>query len=52
MCAVLIVVGPPCFDDVFGVGVAGEDAFVQALVAQAAIEAFNKAVLHELFGAL
>ena len=35
---VLIVVGFSVFNNVFGVAVAGEDVFVQALVTQAAIE--------------
>ena len=52
MWAVLVVVGSPIFDDVLGVAAAGEDVFVQALVAQAAIEAFDEAVLHRFAGAI
>ena len=48
--AVLIVVFPPCFDDVFGVAITGEDVFVQTFVTQAAIERFNEAILHWFAG--
>ena len=50
MWAVLVVVNPPCFDDLLGVAVASKYVFVQTLVAQAAVEAFDKAVLHGLAG--
>ena len=46
MWAVLVVVGSPCFDDVLGVAVAGKAVLVQTFVAQSAVEAFHKAVLH------
>jgi hypothetical protein len=36
--SVLVVINPPCFDDVLGVAVAGEDVFVQAFVTQASVE--------------
>ena len=47
---VVIVVGFPCFDDVLGLSIAWEQVLVQALVAQPAIEGFNKTVLHWLAG--
>jgi hypothetical protein len=40
----VVVVDPPAFDGP-GLGERGEDLLVQALVAQAAVEAFNEAIL-------
>ena len=41
-----VVVGPPFFDDVACLGEVGEQMLVEALVAQAAVEALDEAVLH------
>ena len=43
-----VVVGPPCLDDPPRRSQRGEQVFVQALVAQATIERFHKAVLLRL----
>ena len=45
-----VVVDPPFLDDLAGFVEIGEQMFVQALVAQSAVEAFDKAVLHRLAG--
>jgi hypothetical protein len=41
-----VVVDPPCFDDVARLVDVGEQVFVEALVAQSAVEALHKAILH------
>ena len=41
-----IVVDPPFFDDLARVLEIGEQVFVEALVAQATVEAFDEAILH------
>ena len=46
--ACCVVVVPPFGDDPPRFGQAGEEMFVEALVAQAAVEALDKAVLHGL----
>ena len=43
-----IVVEPPALDDGAGLGEAGEDLLVQALVAEPAVEALDEAVLLRL----
>ena len=48
MRSIHIVVDPPFFDAVAGMLIAGEEPFVEALVAQPTIEAFHEAVLHRL----
>jgi hypothetical protein len=45
-----VVVDPPFLDDLASLVEIGEQMFVQALVAQSAVEAFNKAILHRLAG--
>jgi hypothetical protein len=46
--AVIVVVVPPVSNDPPGMGVAGEQVLVQALVSQSSIEAFDEAILHWL----
>lgn len=46
MRSVGVVVDPPVLDDLTGLVEVGEQVFVEALVAQATVEALNKAVLH------
>lgn len=41
-----VVVDPPFFDDLTGLVEVGEQVLVEAFVAQPAVEAFNKAILH------
>ena len=41
-----VVVLPPCFDDLTCLVEVGEQVLVEALVAQPAVEALNKAILH------
>ena len=48
MWAIHIVVDPPFFDAVAGLPIAGEEPFVEALIALPTIEAFHEAVLHRL----
>jgi hypothetical protein len=43
---VVIVVISPFFDDIAGMIVAGKQVFIQTLIAQPTVEAFNKTVLH------
>ena len=50
MRSVGIVVNPPFFDDLACLAEVGEQVLVEALVTQAAIEAFNKAFLHRFSG--
>lgn len=50
MGSVVVVIAPPCVDDEFGVAEAIEEMFVEAFVAKASVEAFDKAVLHRLAG--
>lgn len=45
-----VVVGPPFFDDPASLRQAGEEALIEALVAQPAIEALDEAVLRRLAG--
>lgn len=45
---VLIVVVPPCFDVMLGLGIAREEVLVETFIPQAAIEALDKTVLHRL----
>ena len=45
-----VVVGPPCLDDPSCCSQRWEQVFVQALVAQATIERFHKAILLRLAG--
>jgi len=46
----LIIVEPPAFDDLPRFGQAAEQMFVQALVAQAAVETFDKGILDGFAG--
>ena len=46
-----VVVGPPCFDDLPGLGKVAERVLVETLVTQPAIEALDEAVLGWLAGA-
>jgi len=46
MWPVVIVVSPPFFDYITGVIVTGKQVFIQTLIAQPSVEAFNKTVLH------
>lgn len=46
MRSVGVVVDPPVFDDLPGFVEVGEQVFVEALVAQATVEALDKAILH------
>ena len=46
MRSVGVVVVPPFFDDLARLFEAGEQVLVEAFVAQAAVEAFDKAILH------
>ena len=48
MGAVVIIVGAPSRDQFSGMAQVGEQVLVQALVPQAAVEAFHEAVLHRL----
>ena len=41
-----VVVDPPFFDDLARLVEVGEQVFVEALVAQAAVEALDEAILH------
>src|SRR5208337_3779681 len=41
-----VVVGPPFFDDLTRLFEIGEQVLVKALVAQASVEALDKAILH------
>lgn len=43
-----VVIASPCFDGFAGGGEATEEMPIQAFVAQAAVEAIDKAVLHGL----
>ena len=45
-----VVIDPPVFDDVFGLCEVLKEVFVQAFVAQPAVKAFHKCVLHRLAG--
>src|SRR6202012_2480597 len=45
-----VVVDPPFFDDLSRLVEIGEQVLVETLVAQTAVEAFDKAVLHRLAG--
>jgi hypothetical protein len=44
--AALIIVEPPGFDDVLGLGHRGELVYVHTLIAQSAVKGFNTAILH------
>ena len=46
----IVVVAPPGLDEDPGLGERGEDFFVQALVAESAVEAFDEGVLGRLAG--
>ena len=46
MWSVVVVVASPCVDDEFGVAEPFEEMFVQTLVTQTSVEAFDKAILH------
>lgn len=46
MGSVVVIIAPPCVDEEFGVAKAVEEMLVETFVAQASVEAFNKAVLH------
>ena len=48
--AALIIVAPPGFDDVLGLGERAELVHVQTLVSQSAVKRFNKAILHRFAG--
>ena len=48
MGSVLVIVLPPCADDLAGMTVAGEQMLVEALIPEPAIEALDEAVLHRL----
>ena len=50
MRSVCVVVDPPFFDDLARLLEVGEQVFVEALIAQAAVEAFDKAILHRFAG--
>ena len=52
MRSVQIIVVPPVVDDLAGMAVAGEQILVEALVPEAPVEAFHKAVLHGFSGAM
>ena len=46
MRSVGVVVDPPCFDDLADLGKVREQGFVEALVAELAVEALDEAILH------
>ena len=46
MRSVGVVVDPPVLDDLTGLVEVSEQVFVEALVAQATVEALNKSILH------
>ena len=45
-----VVCGHPCFDDPAGVGIAQEEMFVEALIAETADEALDERVLLRFAG--
>ena len=50
MWSLCVVVDPPAFDDLSGLGEVAKDVLIQALISKTAIEAFHERVLHWLTG--